>query len=370
MQQIVGEHSKKKFCEDEKLKSKLDNLKRDIEMHDKDLEKREAKYECLWRILMEEKKKNAMRNSLLETASLKKRMADENVLRLAEDHQKEKEDLLDRYLELEKQLDAKQALKLEIVQLKGNLDVMKHMGLDEDLEVKEMVKTHAKSLEEKEEELENLEALSFSLVDKEQNNELQEARDELMNEREKVKAMATSLEEREGELEGLEVLNTTLIVKERKCNNELQEARQVLLDGLKGTSSHSLIGVKRLGELDSKPFHESCKRKFSTVFPSKANGMSKNLYSSWEEHLRNPEWHPFKINGCEEIIDDEDEKLKGLKRDYGDDVYNAVTTALLEMNEHNPSGRYVVPELWNFRENRKATLKEGIKFILKQARCL
>lgn len=61
-----------------------------------------------------------------------------------------------------------------------------------------------------------------------------------------------------------------------------------------------------------------------------------------------------------------DEKLKNLKDEYGEQVLNAVTSALTEMNQYNPSGRYIVPELWNFRENRKATLKEGVSHILMQ----
>lgn len=67
----------------------------------------------------------------------------------------------------------------------------------------------------------------------------------------------------------------------------------------------------------------------------------------------------------QEFIDDEDEKLKGLKKEMGEEVYNAVTTALKEINEYNPSGRYMVSELWNFVEGRKATLKEGVAYILK-----
>ena len=68
----------------------------------------------------------------------------------------------------------------------------------------------------------------------------------------------------------------------------------------------------------------------------------------------------------QEEIDEEDEYLNKLRREYGDEVWQAVTTALKEMNEYNPSGRYIVPELWNFKEGRKATLKEGVTHILKQ----
>lgn len=68
----------------------------------------------------------------------------------------------------------------------------------------------------------------------------------------------------------------------------------------------------------------------------------------------------------QEIIDENDEMLKNLKNEYGDEVYKAVVTALMEMNEYNPSGRYTVLELWNFKEGRKATLKEGVAHILRQ----
>ncbi|XP_048140279.1 uncharacterized protein LOC115727069 [Rhodamnia argentea] len=68
----------------------------------------------------------------------------------------------------------------------------------------------------------------------------------------------------------------------------------------------------------------------------------------------------------EEVIDDEDEKLKGLRDEMGDEVYKVVATALLEMNEYNPSGRYTILELWNYREGRKASLKEGIQYIMRE----
>lgn len=72
------------------------------------------------------------------------------------------------------------------------------------------------------------------------------------------------------------------------------------------------------------------------------------------------------IISFQEIIDDEDEKLRGLKNEMGEGVYEAVVTALREINEYNPSGRYITSELWNYKEGRRATSKEGVQVLLKQ----
>ncbi|KAF8052644.1 hypothetical protein N665_1524s0001 [Sinapis alba] len=70
------------------------------------------------------------------------------------------------------------------------------------------------------------------------------------------------------------------------------------------------------------------------------------------------------------VVDDEDEKLKKLSEEWGEDVKNTVKTALEELNEFNPSGRYTVPVLWNFEHGRKATLKEGIAHLTQQIKHL
>lgn len=73
----------------------------------------------------------------------------------------------------------------------------------------------------------------------------------------------------------------------------------------------------------------------------------------------------FKMNTTfQQVIDDEDEKLKTLRNELGDEVYKAVATALTEINEYNPSGQYITAELWNYGEGRRATLKEGAEYLL------
>lgn len=71
------------------------------------------------------------------------------------------------------------------------------------------------------------------------------------------------------------------------------------------------------------------------------------------------------VLSVQEVINEEDEKLNGLRDEYGVQVYNAVTTALKEINEYNPSGRYIISELWNYSEGRKATLQEGVNVLTK-----
>nr|XP_010910789.3 factor of DNA methylation 1 [Elaeis guineensis] len=318
MQRMARENAHRIFEENQKLRSELDMKRKELDLRCKELDKLEVQNDSEKRKLDNEKQKTALENSSLELASIEQKKADEDVLRLVEDQKREKEAALAKILQLEKQLDQKQKLQLEIEQLKGTLRVMEHLKGEDDTDMEKKME----ELTEKLEEEKNI----------------------------------------------LESLNATLISKERKSNDELQEARKELIVGLDDLlNGRTLIGIKRMGELDEKPFHNACRKRYKA---DDADTKAAELCTSWQEELKQPSWHPYKIvhddEGAREIIDEDDEKLKNLWIELGDDVCNAVKTALIEINEYNPSGRYVIPELWNFKEGRKATMKEVIQYIFKQ----
>ncbi|CAI9113890.1 OLC1v1014589C1 [Oldenlandia corymbosa var. corymbosa] len=324
MQRTARENIQRILDEQEKLSAELDSKKRKLESWSREINKREALNERDRQKLDEEKKKNELRNTRLEKASEEARKADENVLRLVEEQKREKEEALKKILELERDLNAKQKLEMEIEELRGKLKVMRHMGDD-------------------------------AAVQKQ------------------IQEMTDELQEKVDELKSTEELHNALFTKERQTNDELQDARKELISSLSEmlSSSRAHIGIKRMGDIEAKNFEEQCKLKFPDDYEVKAL----ELCSLWQERMKDPEWYPFKVirisddNFMNELNED-DALLKELKLEWGGKIYTAVTTALKEMDEYNPSGRYVVPELWNFKEDRKATLKEVISFIFKQLKTL
>ncbi|ESW28374.1 hypothetical protein PHAVU_003G281400 [Phaseolus vulgaris] len=310
---------KKISIDHEKLKLQLESQKKELELRNIELEKREAQNESERKRLEKEIRENAMKNSSVHMATLEHKKANENVMKLAEDQRRQKEQLHAKIFRLQKQLDMKQELELEIQRLKGSLNVLKHMKDDDDGV----------------EFLKKVDSLQKDLIDKEES------------------------------LEDLDELNRTLIIRERVSNDELQEARQALVNGIKELASRGNIRLKRMGELDTRPFLKAIQKRYKK---EEVEERASELCSLWEEHLKNPNWHPFKVIMAEgkekEIIKDDDEKLKELKKELGEGAYKAVVQALSEINEYNPSGRYLTSVLWNYKEGRRATLKEGLQLLL------
>ncbi|PWA44273.1 hypothetical protein CTI12_AA528010 [Artemisia annua] len=82
-------------------------------------------------------------------------------------------------------------------------------------------------------------------------------------------------------------------------------------------------------------------------------------------------WYPkipgvMSASSLDEKIDEDDNHMKELRSQWCEQAYNVVANALLEMNKHNASARYVGSVLWNFREGRKAHVKEVIVSLINQ----
>ncbi|XP_044420914.1 factor of DNA methylation 1 [Triticum aestivum] len=206
-----------------------------------------------------------------------------------------------------------------------------------------------------EEEMDILDSINKALVAKERENSA-----ELQDIRKKMKDL-------NDEREGLESDNKVLTTMEIRSNNELRVVRKTLIDGLQNfTNGHAHIGIKRMGDLDLKEFAKACKQ---DLLQEDAQVDSSVLCSKWEARIADSNWHPFEVrmndDGKEkEVLLKDNVKLRELE-EHGEEIYTLVTKALLEINEYNPSGRYLVPELWNYKDGRKATLEEAIKYILK-----
>ncbi|XP_078446272.1 factor of DNA methylation 5-like [Wolffia australiana] len=323
MQKLSRDHSRRIFEENETLRRQVELRQAELDSRNKKLSELVARNDTERRELDLEREKIAETKKSLGDAL---KIADEKFLKLATDHKTEKEATLNKILQLEKQLDEKQKLELEIAQLKRNMQLMKH-GMGGDYELVEM----SKEFKEK-----------------------------------KMEEMSKELEEKIEDLENLEDNYTALLVKQRQSTDELIEARKELISGLKErlTGRPITIGIKRMGEVDAKYFHKVCEQKH----PDDWLAQSAILASKWNEELRNPEWHPFKtitVDGKSKLeVDWEDQRLMELKTEWGDEACEGVIGALREMDEYNASGRYAVPELWHFKAERKATLQEVISFVL------
>ncbi|KAL3650165.1 hypothetical protein CASFOL_006568 [Castilleja foliolosa] len=193
-------------------------------------------------------------------------------------------------------------------------------------------------------------------------------------ENEKLKASEYQLKGKlsflEAEIEYLKAENRMLVVKERVSNDELQAARKEAIKEMETVFAHprTSFSVKKMGEINPKPFEVTRLKNMYGKDWTKRD--SDKLWSSWDQNVKDPHWHPFKkikINGIlQETIDENDAKIKELKKEGDEEIYEAVVKALGELNEYNPSGRYPVLELWNNKEMRKASIQEIIQYLFKQ----
>ncbi|XP_057787847.1 factor of DNA methylation 5-like isoform X2 [Salvia miltiorrhiza] len=184
----------------------------------------------------------------------------------------------------------------------------------------------------------------------------------------KVRQLEEVLNERTEELNEMTDELNDLFTRERQSNNELHGVRRELIQGLNDIlkGNHVHIGIKNMGEIDPKVFISEMEKRLP---PIDAEMKGVELCSLWQEKIKNSQWYPYQIivddNGKpKRTLKEDDTSLQGLKKQWGQEIHDAVVGALSDLYDYNPSGCYVVPELWNFKENRKAKLDEVISYIL------
>uniref|UniRef100_A0A8R7R4U3 XS domain-containing protein n=1 Tax=Triticum urartu TaxID=4572 RepID=A0A8R7R4U3_TRIUA len=243
VQSTAREHSLNFFHETDQLRKQLDEKANDIKRRSKQLSEIVAQTDMERRKLENERTKNDGQDDSLDMARIEQEKANESVRILVEKYEKEKEVALIETLQLEKQLDEKRRLELDIQQLRGKLGVVKHMD-GEGVDVKK--------------------------------------RSEELNK---------DPQDRIDAAEDLEELNQAPTIKERMTNDEIK----LELVGLQGSvdplGPGSNIGIRRMGQVDEKPFVEACKPKYG----AEADAKALELCSMWQDNLRDANWHPFKI---------------------------------------------------------------------------
>ncbi|KAJ1436926.1 Zinc finger-XS domain [Sesbania bispinosa] len=329
MQQLAREHARRTVEETEKLRYEIYTKSVELDCWCQQLSEQENLTINERRKFEEEKKK---KTESLILASEEQAKANIDVVELLEKHKIEKMDLTETLLKLEKEQDDEHKLEMEIAELEGQLNVLKCMNGVMGGDAEKGKKQEIKELEKKLEEM--IEEVAYE-----------------------------------------DSMNQILKMKKQDIERELEDARQEFIAELpKCLKTFKVIGVKKFGEISDKPFQKLCKNRYKGNNKASLE-RAKLLRSKWQDEILDSTWHPFKITKVEgneeqEVIDEDDQKLVGLKKEMGEEVYEAVVMALKELNEYSGNAdnrrRVIIPELWNFKTQRKATLKEVIAHIIKQ----
>nr|GME01592.1 factor of DNA methylation 4-like [Ipomoea batatas] len=162
----------------ETILSEQETSKKQLDDHEKELKLREDEIRQREKLNESEKRKLDCEKEMNERAILAQKNAYKTMMKLADEQKREKEQALVKIFRLERELDQKQALELEVEKLKGLVEGRRHMM------VRHLALTSIlEDLKEKLDEHDHLENMTCELFIKHQrvDNQVQEARKEMIN---------------------------------------------------------------------------------------------------------------------------------------------------------------------------------------------
>ncbi|KAG9454703.1 hypothetical protein H6P81_007607 [Aristolochia fimbriata] len=182
------DHLQEVHSQNERQRQDLESKMQALELRNQELDQREAQNEFERRTLQEEKEKNAAKAMSFEKAAMKQREANESFVRLVEDQKKMKEMVLDLTMRLEKKLDEQHKLELDLEQLRGKSQVEACTG-DIDPLAEAKMKELQERIDDLKDELDDSVKLTgvLAIQQRQINDELQEARKELISKATRMK---------------------------------------------------------------------------------------------------------------------------------------------------------------------------------------
>ncbi|GMN24172.1 hypothetical protein TIFTF001_000455 [Ficus carica] len=131
----------KAFLKNEELLWRLESQAKDHLLREKQLQVQQAR--------IDSERTTLIRDQQLcqnERAAIERKKINEKFLHLLDDEKEFRKKIVD----MEKKLDEKQALELQIERYRGALEVMKHLGADKDMKLKKEMDEIKENLQEKE----------------------------------------------------------------------------------------------------------------------------------------------------------------------------------------------------------------------------
>ncbi|KAL3699947.1 hypothetical protein R1sor_017969 [Riccia sorocarpa] len=284
-----------------------------------------------------QKEENQRHLDMINQQSEKQRKYQAHQVMLIQKHEEESKDLAQVIQRMTLRLAAKQQAEIERQHMEEIEESKKFAELAESFEPAALASGNAEELA----------------------RELKEVRRKLAEFEEQMQSLTE-------ELETGHTTITSLSNKERAATDELEQARKATLEILEEYPEFGAedgIYVKSMGEIDEAPWFRECKKRYINA---DWGLVCKTKLSKWTEKIKNPEFHCFKTvqvgqeDEWERKLDENNKDLLALKRQLGEEVHKSVVTALKEIEEWNPSGRYPIRVAWNWKKDRRAALSEII----------